>query len=69
MSEEEYFAWFKACGFEPTGEGTEITIDMINDRGTVIQVPRPSTLTPDDRREACEGMSQYFQWRPAWGAH
>jgi hypothetical protein len=69
LTEDEYYEWFKACGFDRLGTGTEITEDLINARGTVIQVPRASVLSPKDRREAAEGMSRYFGWKSAWGTH
>lgn len=69
MTEDEYYAWFDACGFKRTGDGTDLIIDLINDRGTVIHVPRPSTLSDADRIEATEGMSKYFGWKSEWGAH
>jgi hypothetical protein len=69
VTNEEYFAWFEACGFVPTGDGTELLMDMINERGTVIHVPRPELLSDDDKREATEGMSKFFGWKSQWGAH
>lgn len=69
MTEDQYYEWFRACGFYKTGEGTELTEDLINERGTIITVPRASCLSPDDRIEATQGMAKYFGWRSAWGAH
>ncbi len=69
MTEDEYYEWFRACGYDRTGAGTEITEEMMNGHGNTIQVPRASVLTPEDRKEAAEGMSRYFKWRSAWGAH
>lgn len=69
VTEREYYEWFRACGFEQTGQGTAITEDLINERGKVITVPRASCLSPADRIEATQGMSKYFGWRSEWGAH
>lgn len=69
MTEDEYYAWFEACGYKRTGDGTSITEDMVNERGNIIQVPRASTLSPEDRKEAAEGMSSFFGWKSSWGVH
>jgi hypothetical protein len=69
VTKDQYYEWFEACGFHRTGEGTDITEDLINDRGKVITVPRASCLSAKDRVEATQGMSKYFGWSPKWGAH
>lgn len=70
MTEDEYYRWFSACGYERTGQGTETTEDLYNvDRKRFIQVPRPQGLTAAHRREAAEGMSRYFGWSVRQGVH
>jgi hypothetical protein len=69
VTEDEYYEWFHACGFERTGHGTLTTEDMINAAGKIIHVPRPSELSPADRVEATQGMSKYFGWSSRWGVH
>jgi len=69
VTEDQYDEWFVACGYFKTGEGTELTEDLMNDRGTVITVPRASVLSAEDRVEATQGMSKYFRWSSKWGAH
>jgi len=69
VSEDEYYEWFRTCGFARTGEATALTEEWVNDRGTYIMVPRPSTLSEPDRVRACEEMSRYFGWKSSWGAH
>jgi hypothetical protein len=70
VTEDEYYGWFRACGYERTGNGTETTEDLYNiDRKKIIQVPRPQALSPEHRREAAEGMGRYFGWGISQGVH
>lgn len=67
---DEYYKWFRQCGYERTGQGTDTTEDLYNiDRKKFIQVPRPQLLSPDHRREAAENMGQYFGWTKRQGLH
>lgn len=69
MTEEQFYEWFHRCGYDRTGKGTAISEEWMNEHGHKIIVPRPSVLSPEDRKEATEGMSRYFRWRSEWGAH
>jgi hypothetical protein len=70
VSIDEYYKWFSACGYSPTGEGTVTTVDMYNpERKKFIQIPRPDALSPEHRREAAENMGHYFGWGIAQGVH
>ena len=70
MTIDEYYEWFRKCGYERTGRGTATTEDLYNiDRGKFIQVPRPETLSPEHRKEAAENMGQYFGWTKRQGLH
>jgi hypothetical protein len=70
VTEDEYYDWFRLCGYTPTGEGTVTTVDMYNpERHKHIQVPRPDQLSPHHRREAAENMGQYFGWSVRQGVH
>jgi hypothetical protein len=70
VTEDEYYAWFHACGYDRTGNGTDTTEDLYNiDRKKFIQVPRPQLLSPAHRREAAENMGHYFGWGIAQGVH
>ncbi len=60
MSVEEYLQWFRACGYEPTGGQTDLTIEMANQHGTYIMVTRPEELSPEDRRAAIDRYAMYL---------
>jgi hypothetical protein len=67
---DEYFQWFRACGYEATGERTATTVEMFNpERKKFIYVPHPDSLSPADRREAAEGIRRYFDWNVTQGVH
>jgi hypothetical protein len=70
VTEDEYYEWFRQCGYERTGQGTVTTEDLYNlDRKKFITVPRPQHLSPEHRREAAENMGQYFGWTKRQGLH
>jgi hypothetical protein len=67
---EEYFKWFEACGYTATGERTATTVELYNpERRKFIYVPHPDHLSPEDRREAAEGIHHYFDWDVSQGVH
>jgi hypothetical protein len=70
VSVDEFYSWFSACGYSPTGEGTVTTVDMYNpERKKFIQVPRPEHLSQEHRREVAQNIGQYFGWSVAQGVH
>lgn len=69
MTVNEYYEWFRQCGYERTGNGTTLTEEWRNANGFTIYVNRPETLSEEDRVDATRRMSQYFGWRSEWGAH
>jgi hypothetical protein len=63
VTEDEYYEWFRKCGYERTGQGTETTEDLYNiDRQKFIQVPRAKHLSPIHRKEVAHNIGQYFGW-------
>ncbi len=60
MSIDEYYQWFKALGFAPTGECTLTAEEWSNKEGTFIWITRPQELTPEDRAEAIERYKMYL---------
>lgn len=60
MTEEEYYAWFSAAGFERTGQGTNLLEEFVNEHGISIMAPRASELLPADRAAAIERMRMYL---------
>jgi len=57
---DEYYAWFSACGYEPTGQGTLITLEMRNSSGSILMVTRPEELSAQDRSAAIERYKMYL---------
>jgi hypothetical protein len=67
---DEYFNWFRACGYEATGEGTATTVELYNpNRNKFISVPRPENMTPEQRRQEAQNIGHHFGWTVAQGVH
>ena len=60
MTEEEYYDWLRAAGFEPIGDGTLITEEWSDRHGTFIMLTRASELSPDDRAAAIKRFEMYL---------
>ena len=60
MTVDQYYRWFRDRGFEPTGEGTALTLEFVNSYGTSLMVTRPEELTPHDRAAAIERYKLYL---------
>lgn len=60
MTEDEYYQWFRACGYEPTGAGTELSEEWSNPLGTTIYITRANELTAADRAAAVERYKMYL---------
>jgi hypothetical protein len=57
---DEYNQWFHDAGFEPTGEGTLLTEEWVNEHDTYIIITRGSELGPADRAAAVERYKEYL---------
>jgi len=60
VTEDEYYAWFAAAGYQPTGYGTELTEEFENEHGTKIMVTRARELSSKDRAAAIERYKRYL---------
>jgi hypothetical protein len=60
VTENEYYAWFSAAGFERTGDGTNLLEEFSDAHGTYIMAPRASELSPADRAAAIDRMAAYL---------
>jgi hypothetical protein len=51
---DDYYRAFKGIGYEPTGEGTNLTEEWVNAAAQRLYITRPSELSPQDRADAVE---------------
>jgi hypothetical protein len=60
MSIEEYYRWLRDAGFEPSGDGTDLTEEWSDAKGTFIMITRPQELSPEERVAAIERYKTYL---------
>lgn len=58
MSAEEYYSVFRNLGYRPTGDGTLLIEEWINEFDEVIMITRANELLPQDRRDAAERIKR-----------
>jgi hypothetical protein len=57
---DQYEQWFRDAGFQPTGEGTILTEEWVDEHGTYIMVTRGRELNARDRADAIERYKHYL---------
>jgi hypothetical protein len=60
VTADQYEQWFRDAGFEPTGEGTLITEEWVNEHDTHIMITRANELNGADRAAAVERYKEYL---------
>jgi len=60
VTEEEYNQWFHDAGFKPTGDGTVLTEEWVNEHGVYIMVTRAAELRAADRAAAIARYKEYL---------
>jgi hypothetical protein len=69
VTADQYEQWFRDRGFEPTGDGTLITEEWVNEHGTYIMITRASELSAADRAVAIERYKHYLGIPGGGGVH